>query len=32
MGINEGVGVSWEITDMREILQYTMNGAGGKWM
>jgi hypothetical protein len=32
MGINEGVGVSWKITDMRDILQYTINGAAGKWM
>jgi hypothetical protein len=32
MGIHEEVGVSWEINDMRDILQYTMNGAAGKWM
>jgi len=32
MGIYEGVGVSWEITDMRDILQYTMNGAVAMWM
>jgi hypothetical protein len=32
MGIYEEVSVSWEITDMRDILQYTMNGAAGMWM
>ena len=32
MGTHEVAGVSWEITDMRDILQYTMNGAGGMWM
>ena len=31
MGIHE-VGVSREITDMTEILQYNMNGAAGMWM
>ena len=30
-GIYEGVGVSQEITDMTEILQYTMNSAAGMW-
>ena len=24
--------LSWEITDMRDILQYTMNGAVAMWM
>jgi hypothetical protein len=32
MGINEEVGVSGEITGRRDILQYTMNVAGGMWM
>jgi len=32
MGTHEEVGVSREITDLRDILQYTMNGAGGMWM
>jgi len=31
MGIHEEVGVSWEIPDMTEILQYK-NGAAGMWM
>ena len=31
MGIYDGVGVSQEITDMTEILQYTMNSAAGMW-
>ena len=32
MGIHEEVGVSREISDMTEILQYNMNGAAGMWM
>jgi hypothetical protein len=32
MGIHEEVGVSQETTDMRDILQYTMNGAAGMWI
>jgi hypothetical protein len=31
-GKHEEVGVSWEITDIREILQYTKNGDAGMWM
>jgi hypothetical protein len=32
MGIHEQFVVSREITDMRDILQYTINGAAGMWM
>jgi hypothetical protein len=32
MGIHEEFGVTSEITDKREILQHTMNGAAGMWL